>query len=321
MLAPLAPLGATRAGKGECRKVRNVLRVCCLACSLIACRGATAPSTQSAAPAAREGRPEGDPPGEPSHAARPGDERRSDPASADAATAPPPADGRAARTVGVRGITGSLTAFEVEQAMNARTSELLACVKQRRPRSLGHVAGDITFHIALDGAGKVEEVAIVKSDIGHGALEECLAGVVASAPFPVPAGAERAETQWHMTVEPLHKAAERLENAALEETFKHEAAASYESCQIAKGRRFEVTGYLAAKRKLQPVSVRVPWRAKARTPEVSPEQLSCLSEALQHWTHWPKARGHSKLSFELRWVPAPPPKRHVRPARKGRKGR
>jgi hypothetical protein len=223
--------------------------------------------------------------------------------------------------VGVRGITGSLTAFEVEQAMNVRTGELLACVKQRRPRSLGHVAGDITFHIALDGGGKVEGVTIAESDIGHAALEDCLAAVVATAPFPLPAGAQRAETEWRMSVEPLHRPAEPLDGAELEETLKSQSAASYESCQIARGRRFEVAGYLGPNRKLHPVSVRLPGRGKARKQEVSPEQLSCLSEALQRWTHWPKARGHAKVSFELRWLPPPPLKRHAQPARKARKGR
>lgn len=301
--------------------MRNVLRVCGLASLLIACRGATAPSTPTAAPSARDERPGADAPREPSQQARLSREQPSAlAASGDAATARPAADGRAARTVGVRGITGSLTAFEVEQAMNARSGELLACVKQRRPRSLGHVAGDISFHITLDGGGKVEDVTIAKSDLGHADLEDCLREVVATAPFPVPAGAERAETEWRMSVDPLHRPAEPLASGELEETLKSESAASYESCQIAKGRRFEVTGYLTANRRLRPVSVRVPWRGKARTLEVSPEQLSCLSDALQRWTHWPKARGLAKLSFELRWVPTPPPKRHARPARKARKG-
>lgn len=305
--------------------MRSILGLCCLAGLLIGCRGATVPSKPSTVSSAHDeraesgGRMESSPTvirsRDPGRASPPPSSEETSPHAASEG-APSARGGRAARSVGVRGITGSLTAFEVEQAMNARTAALLACVKQRRPRALGHVAGDIAFHIALDGSGKVEDVVIARSDIGHAALEDCLAEVVATAPFPAPAGRERAETEWRMSVDPLLRPAQPIDGAELAEALKMESAASYESCQIAKGRRFAVAGYLGSNRKLKAVSVRVPWRAKARGPMVSPEQLTCLGEALKRWTHWPKARGPSKLSFELRWLPAPTPKRHVRGKRK-----
>jgi hypothetical protein len=211
------------------------------------------------------------------------------------------------RSVGVRGITGSLTAFEVEAAMNTKRTELLACVA-RRPRALGHVAGDIAFHVDLDGQGKVERVAVTQSDLGYTPLEECLTSVVASAPFPTPAGAERTETQWRMSVDPLRKAAELVDSAQLEDTIARQSESTYERCEIGKGRRFVVNGYVARGRKLHPVSVRVPWRGP-RTRDESPEQLTCLAQALEKWKHWPKGRGFAKVSFELRWVAAPAPSR------------
>ncbi|HEX6241924.1 MAG TPA: hypothetical protein VFZ61_13540 [Polyangiales bacterium] len=212
------------------------------------------------------------------------------------------------RTVGVRGITGSLNAFEVEQAMNTRSAALLACVEQR-PRSMGHVAGDIAFHFDVDARGKVERVVITQSDIGYTPLEDCLAGVAATAPFPAPAGAERAEAQWRMSVDPLRQPAEPIDSAELEEAITHQAEATYESCGVGKGRRFLVNGYLNANGKLHPVSVRVPYTRGARAAEDTPEQLACLGDALTQWTRWPKAGGYSKASFELRWVAAPPPPR------------
>lgn len=206
--------------------------------------------------------------------------------------------------MGVRGITGSLTAFDVEQAMATRSAALLDCVTRQRPRALGHVSGDISFHIALDGAGRVERVAVTDSDIGSAPLEACLAEVVATAPFPAPAGSQAAETQWRMSVDPLLRTAPPLDEAALEKVLEQHSDATYQSCKIAKRRRFIVHGYLGRGRKLHPLTVR------ARHPrEASAEQLSCLTEALAHWTGWPRSRGYAKASFELRWIAAPPPRR------------
>jgi hypothetical protein len=210
----------------------------------------------------------------------------------------------APRTIGVRGITGSLTAFEVEQSMSKRRAALLTCVEQR-PHSMSHVAGDIAFHVDVDGQGKVERVLVTQSDIGYTPLEECLTGVVAAAPFPVPAGRERAETQWRMSVDPLGQPAEPLDSTELEDTILRQSEATYESCQIGKGRRFLVYGYLGHG-KLQPVTVRTPWRGPARASD-DVEDRSCLAQALAQWTHWPKERGYTKVGFELRWLAAPPP--------------
>jgi hypothetical protein len=221
---------------------------------------------------------------------------------------------RAPRGVGVRGITGSLNSFEVEQAMQTRSAELLACVEQR-PRSMGHVAGDIAFHVDVDGRGKVERVAVTQSDIGYAPLEECLTSVVAAAPFPAPAGAQSAEAQWRMSVDPLREPALPLDSTEIEETIERQVEASYETCGIDKGHRFIVNGYLA-RGKLHPVSVRAPWRGPAQR-ENDAESQSCLRDALEQWSHWPKAEGNAKVSFELHWVAAPKPARaHGRAKRK-----
>lgn len=206
------------------------------------------------------------------------------------------------RGVGVRGITGSLSSFEVEQAMQSRNAQLLACVEQR-PRSMGYVAGDIAFHVDVDGRGKVERVAVTETDIGYAPLEECLTSVVAAAPFPAPAGAQAAEAKWRMSVDPLREPALPLDSSELEETIERQSEAAYETCSIEKGHRFVVNGYLA-RGKLRPVSVRTPWRGSAQR-EDDAERQSCLQQALEQWDHWPKADGNAKVSFELRWVAAP----------------
>lgn len=225
--------------------------------------------------------------------------------------------GDGSRAASVRGITGSLTAFEVEHAMNARQSELLACVQQR-PRSLGHVAGDIAFHFDVDGQGKVESVSVVESDLGYPALETCLANVVATAPLKPPAGAQRAEARWRMSVDPLSRPAEPIDSAELESTIERHVAASYESCGIGKGRRFLIHGYIGRKGTLSPLSARAVSRKTVPDDQQTSEQMTCLADALTQWKGWPKGRGISKVSFELRWVPAPPPTRKSKKARRRR---
>jgi hypothetical protein len=303
------------------RAGRRDLALFWLVSLLFACAGAAAPSAPAAsAPPAREDDaamrdPELEAVLQEEAARRSARDAAADSDAAGASAHAPAAQGARARGVGVRGITGSLTAFEVEGAMNTRRNELLACV-ERRPRALGHVAGDIAFHVDLDGQGKVERVAVTQSDLGYAPLEECLAAVVAAAPFPTPAGAERTETQWRMSVDPLRKPAEPLDNTQLEQTIARQSEATYERCSVAKARRFVVTGYLVRGRKLHPVSVRVPWRGP-RTRDDSPEQLACLAQALEQWKYWPKGRGYAKVSFELRWVAAPPPPKRAR-TRRGR---
>jgi hypothetical protein len=236
-------------------------------------------------------------------------------ASRSAKTDSSASSGRTRSTVGVRGITGSLNAFEVEQAMSTRRAQLLACVEQR-PRALAHVAGEIAFHIDLDGHGKVERAVVIQSDIGYTPLEDCLLAVVAAAPFPVPAGKERTQAEWRMSVDPLREPALPLDSTELEETIAREAEAAYESCEVPKARRFAVNGYLAHG-KLHPVSVRAPWQGAARTQDDAPEQVVCLAQALAQWSRWPKQDGQAKVSFELHWVKAPPPKKRGRAHRRG----
>jgi hypothetical protein len=211
-----------------------------------------------------------------------------------------------------------LTAFEVEEAMNQRRAELLACV-EKRPRAFGHVAGDIAFHFNVDGQGKVERVSVMQSDIGYAPLEACLVSVLSTAPFRAPAGAQRAEAQWRMTVDPLRRPAEPIDSAKLEETIARQTESAYESCEIGKQRRFVVNGYLGRNRKLRPVSVRLPWRGPARVQPDASEQLTCLAQAIEKWRGWPRQRSYGKVSFELRWVAAPAPAKRGKRARARRR--
>lgn len=215
-----------------------------------------------------------------------------------------PRSGRNRQSVGIRGITGSLTAFEIDEAMNTRADALMACVQQR-PNRLGYVAGDIKFHMDVDARGKADRVRITESNIGLASLEACLVDVVASAPFPVPAGQQRAEAAWQMSVEPLGREAEPIDSAELEDAITRQSAASYEACGIDHDRRFAVTAYINRGGVFGTLSLRSPWRGSERTRDDSAEEIECLTQSLTNWTYLPKPSHITKAAFELRWVVAP----------------
>lgn len=217
-----------------------------------------------------------------------------------------PADASQPRrsSVGVRGITGSLTAFEIDEAMQTRSEQLMACV-QKRPNRLGHVAGNIKFHIAVDSHGKVERARVTESDIGEPQLEQCLCDVVATAPFPAPAGQQAAEAQWQMSVDPLARGAEPIDPAEMEDAIARQSEATYETCHVEHARRFVVTAYINSQGRLTTLNLRSPWRGPARTQEDTPEELACLMQALGEWKHLPKQGRYAKTTFELRWMKAP----------------
>jgi hypothetical protein len=227
---------------------------------------------------------------------------------------PAPATQQRSR-VGIRGITGSLTAFEVDEAMATRSEALMACVQQR-PTRLGHVAGDIKFHMDVDAQGKADRVLITESNIGYPALEACLSAVVATAPFPTPAGQQRAEAAWHMSVDPLGRGAEPVDTAELEEAIALQSAATYEACNIDHDLHFAVTGYIDHGGRFGALSVRSPWRGPDRAPDDNAEAIACLIQSLGEWTHLPRASRHTKATFELKWVVAP---EVPRPRARGRK--
>lgn len=216
-------------------------------------------------------------------------------------------------SVGVRGITGSLTAFEVEEAMNTRGEQLMACVEQR-PNRLGHVAGNIAFHVAVDARGKVEQIKITQSDIGYTPLEQCLADAVAAAPFPAPAGSERATATWSMGVDPLSRGAEPVDPAEMTEAIERQSDATYEACALDHARHFNVVSYISRTRALGPMTIRAAGR---NAVELTEEELTCVTTQLSGWERIPAARGIGKVIFELRWLEPPKPEKK-KPSRRRR---
>jgi hypothetical protein len=177
------------------------------------------------------------------------------------------------------------------------------------------VAGNIAFHVSVDARGKVEQIQVTQSDIGYTPLEQCLTDVVAAAPFPAPAGAERATATWSMGVDPLARDAEPVDPAEMTEAIERQSDATYEACELRHARHFNVVSYISRSRTLGPMTIRATGR---HNDELTEEELTCVTTELSRWKRVPAARGFGKVVFELRWMEPPKPakKPKKKPARR-----
>jgi hypothetical protein len=191
----------------------------------------------------------------------------------------------------VKGLTGTLNLDDVHQTMDERQDAFDACIEMSR-RSLRWVSGAIRFAFKVGADGTVAEVHTTESDIGHRALEECLAAAVASTQFPKPAGAATATFDWGMQVEPAGKPPEPLEPDVLKNVLKRHVREVHKNCQMRRRERFRVTAYIAAGgRVISSGAVPIPARAE--------EKVDCVLEQVASW-RMPKLDRSGKISFEVR---------------------
>jgi hypothetical protein len=139
--------------------------------------------------------------------------------------------------VRVKGLEGTLNKDDVHQTMDARMPAFDVCIREVRRRHRW-VSGTMRFDFAVDGAGKVEQVLPVDSDIGHVELERCLTRVVAETQFPKPAGRSRARFSWDMRVDGVRGGStELLEADVVEKLLRKRARGVFEGGAVARGGR------------------------------------------------------------------------------------
>jgi hypothetical protein len=200
----------------------------------------------------------------------------------------------------VTGITGSLNRGDVHQTIEKYQDTLLQCVAER-PRRLGWVGGRIDFHFKIGPAGQVVEIHPTSTSIGFHTLEVCLMNVVAHINFPLPSGGDKTEFDWGMDVDPLAgQTTDQIEPDALDKYLTKYAAQTYETCEVRKKTRFEVTAYISRQGKVL--------TAGAMTSDLKAfDKVSCVLDEIAGWRLLcPKRR--SKVTFTLSWKPPPPKK-------------
>jgi hypothetical protein len=216
---------------------------------------------------------------------------------------------KSGRGMKVTGITGSLNRGDVHQTIERYFESLLQCVALR-PRRLGCAEGRIDFHFKIGPAGQVVEIHPSASTIGYRALELCLMDVVSHIVFPAPSGGDKTEFDWGMNVDPLvGQTTVQIEPEDFDKFVAEYAAQTYETCEIRKKTRFEVTAYIGRQGNVLAAGA-IPSDRNAF------EKLNCLLEEIAGWK-LSRFKQRSKVTFTLKWQP-PPPKKAKRHAKKTR---
>jgi hypothetical protein len=212
--------------------------------------------------------------------------------AAAAAPAPEPEPAPVPSSVQIKGLTGTLNKDDVHQTMDARQPELEVCIREVRRRD-AYVHGNIQFGFAVDAAGQVAELRTLSSDIGHYALEKCIADVVAGTQFPLPDGRATARFEWGMQVLGAYEPSDPMDATKLHKVLAKRWAKLREHCEVRRARaRNQVTLYVGRSGNVLNAGV-VPGAA------LDEEQLTCVIEDLRDW-RMPKPKRRAKLTFAMR---------------------
>jgi hypothetical protein len=246
-------------------------------------------------------------------AQRPPEEpRASEPTPSPVVEAAPPAapepDPRES-AVNIRGIEGSMSSYDVNQAMEGRSDALSAC-HAPRVRAVPALSGAIEYAIKVDAEGNVGDVAVRSSDVGDLALERCIGEVIESEPFPRPNGGD-AKFTWSMILEPAYASAapEAWQAEQVDKALDRYLPDLHEVCSDARPARLGAIAYVNKKGRVVAASITPNGRA-------SDEELDCLVTELRKWSlPRPKQSRFAKVSFSLSLAGRSPVKAKVAASR------
>lgn len=207
--------------------------------------------------------------------------------------APEVREARADARVGVHGIEGTLSNFDVRIAMEKRGLEFGAC-HEPRARRVPRLSGNVEFAIRVRPDGAVSQVRVRNSDVGDRPLERCFASVIESTPFPRPNGGE-ANVVWSMILGPARpgKDPEQWELERIASVLDKHAPELRETCAVPSDGTYQITAYVNRKGRVITAGV------SAQT-EAAPELLDCLASGLSRWRMpTPKKAKLAKVTFAL----------------------
>lgn len=211
----------------------------------------------------------------------------------DAGAAPIALEGENA--VQVRGLEGTLQAFDVNDTMERRLDALSACQRQRI-RHVRHLAGTAQLAIHVRADGEVGHVDIIHSDVGDYQTERCIAQVTQQTTFPAPHGGE-ARVKWSMALEPISKRTlQTYEPDELAEALALGLPDLSGQCRMhRRSPRLLITAYVAPTGKVITAGA----SSKARGKD---DLLACATSAVAAWT-LPRRKGVAKVQFQVRYRP------------------
>lgn len=194
----------------------------------------------------------------------------------------------------VAGLTGSLSPYEVREALEPRSEDFGACFARasRRLRALG---GRIQLAFHVDAEGRVETVRAADSTIGHRAVERCVLDVAAATQFPRPQGGE-ADFSWPLEMDSASEPA-TWDPSRIDGVVRRLGPRVLETC-VAEGAErpaFQVTTYVSRSGRVVSAGAVM----LGAPDETSDESLDCVASQVRRW-RMPRATRSAKVTFELR---------------------
>lgn len=206
----------------------------------------------------------------------------------------PTAPARVRRGVEVKGLEGTLQAYDVRETMERRFDALGAC-QQQRIRRVRQLAGRIELAIHVRTDGSVSQVDVVDSDLGDLETERCIAQVTLETKFPRPHGGE-ADVKWNMHLDPLSRGPgpEEREPDQLAEPLELSLPDAAEHCEFPRrAPPITITAYVAPSGKVL--------TAGASSSHLGRDELlACVANDVASW-RLPRGKRVAKIRFEARY--------------------
>jgi hypothetical protein len=199
-----------------------------------------------------------------------------------------------ANKVGVRGIEGTLSNFDVKVKFDEHAREFTSC-HEKRARKVPMLSGNIEFGIHVMKSGEVSEVDLRTSDVGDRELERCFVEIVRGIKFPPPHGGD-ANVKYTMMLGPAGKGREPEQWS--EGRVQHVAAKLgkdlRQECSLERGEAYVITAYVNASGRVVAAGV----AGRAISESTRPD---CIVQQLASWPMpKPTKKRIAKVTFELR---------------------
>lgn len=216
---------------------------------------------------------------------------RTEPAAAEVEEAPP-----SSRQMSVSGITGSLSAVEVQRALAPRNEAFARCFLDRSAH-FHELSGQVRIFVRVATDGTVERAYPEDSTLGDREVERCVAEVASATRFPRPRGGGAAELRWPLHIDPPSNVRNPItwDSERVARVVEREGREVLSRCMPDGGNgapaTVQVTAYVRGSRV---VSV-----GAAVTDETLVESMDCVADAVRRW-RLPSTPRMAKVTFELR---------------------
>ncbi|MET0286630.1 MAG: AgmX/PglI C-terminal domain-containing protein [Polyangiales bacterium] len=200
---------------------------------------------------------------------------------------------QANKKVGVKGIHGTLSPFDVKVTMEKQAKAFGKC-HEPRARKVPALAGGVEFNIRVLASGEVADVHVRQSDLGDRVLERCMSDVIRNTRFPAPHGGE-ATVQYNMALAPgrKHRAPEAWDSERIEKVLKKNRGELLETCEVKRPGSITVTAYVSKRGKVLAAGVAAP-------DDKAADKFDCIADTLRTWSMPKPRKGIAKVSFPLK---------------------